>query len=53
MSILCAGEILYDFISQSPNKGLGETKIFEKRPGGSPFNVAVGLAKLGARLFFE
>ena len=52
MSILCAGEILYDFISQSPNKGLGETKIFEKRPGGSPFNVAVGLAKLGADVSF-
>ncbi|HHV01000.1 MAG TPA: carbohydrate kinase [Defluviitoga tunisiensis] len=52
MAILCAGEILYDFISQSPNKGLGETKIFEKRPGGSPFNVAVGLAKLGADVSF-
>lgn len=52
MSILCAGEILYDFISQSPNKGLGESEIFEKRPGGSPFNVAVGLSKLGAEVSF-
>ncbi|PNR98279.1 ribokinase [Petrotoga mexicana DSM 14811] len=52
MAILCAGEILFDFISKSPNKGLGESEFFEKRPGGSPFNVAVGLAKLGADVSF-
>jgi len=52
MAILCAGEILFDFISKSPNKGLGESELFEKRPGGSPFNVAVGLAKLGANVSF-
>ncbi len=52
MAILCAGEILFDFISKSPNKGLGESGLFEKRPGGSPFNVAVGLAKLGADVSF-
>ncbi len=52
MAILCAGEILFDFISKSPNKGLGESELFEKRPGGSPFNVAVGLAKLGADVSF-
>jgi len=52
MAILCAGEILFDFISKSPNKGLGESELFEKRPGGSPFNVAVGVAKLGADVSF-
>ncbi|KUK15007.1 MAG: PfkB domain protein, partial [Petrotoga mobilis] len=52
MAILCAGEVLFDFISKSPNKGLGESELFEKRPGGSPFNVAVGLAKLGADVSF-
>jgi len=52
MAILCAGEILFDFISKSLNKGLGESELFEKRPGGSPFNVAVGLAKLGADVSF-
>lgn len=52
MGILCAGEILYDFISKSPNKGLGESDLFEKRPGGSPFNVAIGLSKLGAEVSF-
>jgi len=52
MAILCAGEILFDFISKSPNKGLGESELFEKRPGGSPFNVAVGLAKLGTDVSF-
>lgn len=52
MSILCAGEILFDFISKSLNKGLGESEFFEKRPGGSPFNVAVGLARLGTKVSF-
>ncbi len=52
MAILCAGEILFDFISKSLNKGLGESELFEKRPGGSPFNVAVGLAKLSADVSF-
>ncbi|PNR96438.1 MULTISPECIES: carbohydrate kinase family protein [Petrotoga] len=52
MAILCAGEILFDFISKSLNKGLGESELFEKRPGGSPFNVAVGVAKLGADVSF-
>ena len=45
--ILCAGEILYDFLSATPGVGLAGSTIFEKRPGGSPFNVAMGLARQG------
>ncbi len=45
--ILCAGEALYDFISKDKGKSLGESVLFEKRPGGAPLNVAVGLARLG------
>jgi len=46
-SILCAGEALYDFISTSVGAGLAGSALFEKRAGGSPFNVAVGISRLG------
>ena len=32
--------------------GLGKSESFEKRPGGSPFNIAVGLARLGQKTGF-
>lgn len=32
--------------------GLGKSQTFEKRPGGSPFNIAVGLARLGQKTGF-
>ncbi|NLL37332.1 MAG: carbohydrate kinase [Fretibacterium sp.] len=50
--VLCSGEILYDFLSTTPGVGLGKSESFEKRPGGSPFNIAVGLARLGQRTAF-
>ncbi|AKI97049.1 carbohydrate kinase family protein [Kosmotoga pacifica] len=50
--ILCAGEVLFDFLSKNPGAGLGETTLFEKRPGGSPFNIAVGLRRLGIPVAF-
>ncbi|MCL1940882.1 MAG: carbohydrate kinase, partial [Synergistaceae bacterium] len=46
-SILCAGEALCDFISTSVGAGLAGSTLFEKRAGGSPFNTAVGIARLG------
>ena len=45
--VLCGGEILLDFLSRDASKGLASTTVFEKRPGGSIFNVAVGLRRLG------
>jgi fructokinase len=45
--VLCGGEILFDFLSRDAGKGLASTTLFEKRPGGSIFNVAVGLRRLG------
>ncbi|HEY5485514.1 MAG TPA: carbohydrate kinase [Candidatus Cryosericum sp.] len=45
--VLCGGEILLDFLSKDVRKGLAATALFEKRPGGSIFNVAVGLRRLG------
>lgn len=46
-TVLCAGEILYDFISTTVGAGLAGSSLFEKKPGGSPFNIAVGTARLG------
>jgi fructokinase len=43
------GEILIDFI---PIDEQGETVGFRMHPGGSPFNVAVGLARLGQHTAF-
>ncbi|RIE05547.1 carbohydrate kinase family protein [Candidatus Cryosericum terrychapinii] len=45
--VLCGGEILLDFLSKDMGKGLADSIFFEKRPGGSIFNVAVGLRRLG------
>jgi fructokinase len=45
--VLCGGEILLDFLSRDAGKGLAGTMVFEKRPGGSIFNVGVGLRRLG------
>ena len=49
---LCGGEILLDFISKETGKGLDHSTLFEKRPGGSIFNVAVGLKRLGVSVSF-
>jgi len=50
--VLCGGEILLDFISKEVDKGLGHSTLFEKRLGGSIFNVAVGLRRLGVLVSF-
>lgn len=50
--ILCGGEILCDFLSATPGTGLAKSVTFEKRPGGSPFNTATGLARLGCDVGF-
>ena len=50
--ILCSGEALYDFISKERGKNLGDSALFEKRVGGSPLNVAIGLVRLGAKVGF-
>lgn len=42
--LVCLGEILIDFL---PVERDGEVSGFTLHPGGGPFNVAVGLARLG------
>ncbi len=50
--VLCSGEILFDFISRQPMKGLEGTTLFEKKPGGAPFNISAGLHRLGVPMEF-
>lgn len=47
-AILVCGEALFDFFGDETADGYG----FDARVGGSPFNVAVGLARLGAASAF-
>src|SRR6266436_2017080 len=50
--VLVGGEALFDFISAEIGSGLGASKTFEKRIGGSPFNIAVGVRRLGVPVSF-
>lgn len=45
MFLVC-GEALYDFFLVE--EGKGGSLSFDARPGGSPYNVAIGMARLGA-----
>jgi fructokinase len=45
--VLVGGEALFDFISTTVGLGLGRSTSFDKRAGGSPFNIAVGIRRLG------
>ncbi len=48
--ITCMGEILIDFL---PITADGQTTGFRMHPGGSPLNVAVGVARLGQPTAFS
>jgi fructokinase len=50
--VLVGGEALFDFISTNVGLGLGGSTTFEKRAGGSPFNIAVGIRRLGTAVSF-
>jgi fructokinase len=43
---------LYDFISATKGTGLANAVEFAKKPGGSPFNIAIGLSRLGMKVAF-
>jgi fructokinase len=45
--VLTLGELLIDFVSTRKGVALADSPAFEKKPGGAPANVAVGLARLG------
>lgn len=52
MTILSLGEALVDWVSTTPGLALPEAEQWVKAPGGAPFNLAMGLARLGAPVAF-
>lgn len=45
--ILCAGELLVDFITAEFVRTLDEATLFRRIPGGSPANLCMNMARLG------
>ena len=52
LPVLVGGEALFDFIATEVGHGLGGSRTFQKRVGGSPFNIAVGIRRLGVPAAF-
>lgn len=49
VDIICAGEVLIDFIGHEVNTSITRTKDYHRFLGGSPTNVAVNAARLGLK----
>ncbi len=49
LDVVCFGEALVDFFPGVVGRPLAEIETFHRHLGGAPTNVAVGLARLGAR----
>lgn len=49
IDIVCAGEVLIDFIGHEVNTSINRTKDYHRFLGGSPTNVAVNAARLGLK----
>jgi fructokinase len=47
IDILCAGELLVDFITAEFVQTLDEATLFKRIPGGSPANLSMNMARLG------
>ena len=47
--ILCAGELLVDLITAEFVRTLDEATLFRRIPGGSPANLCMNMARLGAK----
>jgi fructokinase len=50
LDVLSFGEALVDFFPERAGLPLAECDVFHRHLGGAPCNVAVGLARLGARV---
>ena len=50
--VIPLGRVAIDFNPTDMNKPLSESSNFNKYVGGSPANIAVGLARLGAKCGF-
>lgn len=49
IDIICAGEVLIDFIGHEVNTSITRTKDYHRFLGGSPTNVAVNATRLGLK----
>jgi len=49
LDVICLGEALVDFLPQQVGRSVRAVESWTPCPGGSPANVAVGLARLGAQ----
>src|SRR5689334_17269422 len=47
--VICIGEALVDFLPEEMGQKVRDVERWRRCTGGSPANVAVGLARLGAR----
>ncbi|MGA9524742.1 MAG: carbohydrate kinase [Myxococcaceae bacterium] len=47
--VICIGEALVDFLPERPGRRVAEVETWTRCSGGSPANVAVGVARLGGR----
>lgn len=52
LDIICVGRIAVDFNPTDMNRPLSESCNFNKYLGGSPANIAVGMARLGRKVGF-
>lgn len=52
LDVIPIGRVAIDFNPTDMNKPLSESSNFNKYVGGSPANIAVGLARLGAKCGF-
>jgi fructokinase len=52
MDIVCLGELLIDMFPAEVGRRLVEVSAFYPKPGGAPANVAVAVARLGAKSAF-
>ncbi|MFM6914611.1 MAG: carbohydrate kinase family protein, partial [Aquirufa sp.] len=49
VDLICAGEVLIDFIGHEVNTSINRTKDYHRFLGGSPTNVAVNATRLGLK----
>ena len=49
LDVVCVGEALVDFLPERAGRRVADVERWTRCTGGSPANVAVGLARLGAR----
>lgn len=50
--IFCIGELLIDFVGENQGSDLSRAKVFTKKAGGAPANVACAISRLGGRSSF-